>query len=138
MTARKKKLNILSILIIVAIVGVIATLLIPTYRIYKNRANYSKIVHIASAYQTTVSNCFKKTHHLDRCALGRHGIPRHVHRRDRRYIKSIDIAKGVIVIIPKAHRGIMEEDTLVYIPNIQHGKIVWTAAGRSVEKGFAN
>ena len=138
-TTKKKKFSLLSILIGLAIIGVLIALLIPTYRTYKSRANYTKIVNVAAFYKQTVNHCFKRTHHhLEHCALGHHGIPHRVRRHDRRYIKSIDISKGVIVIIPKTHRGILEEDTLVYIPNIQNAELAWTAAGKSVEKGYAN
>ena len=132
--------TLIELLIVIAIVGILIAVAVPSYHVYTRRAHYTEVVQAAAPYKLGVDECFHITGALDNCNAGRHGVPAAITAgKGSGMIDSIDVDKaGTITVVPKAQYGITTEDTYVLSPISSNGHLVWTTGGGGVEKGYAN
>ena len=124
-------LTLLEMMIVIAIVGILATTAIPNYQRYFNRAKFSEIIQAVTPYKTGITLCFYQQGDLSLCDTpGQNGIPEDFQATDPKkgYIQSIQVGEnGTITAITQ---GIQVDNckhfTYTLVPKVQeNGSLTW-------------
>lgn len=132
--------TLMEMLIVIAIIGILVAIAIPSYRTYTRRAHYTEVVQAAAPYKIGVEECFQITDDLANCTDGNNGVPDSIPSGSGSgLIDSIEVKdNGMIVITPQAKFGIETKDNYILTPTPQQGKLVWTTSGGGVAAGYAD
>lgn len=124
----------------IAIIGILIAVAIPSYRSYTRRAHYTEIVQAAGPYKLGVEECFQLLGDLSDCSAGQNGIPPAIVAGEGSgLVDSIEVKNnGVITITPQAKFGITPEQNYILTPNAAQGKLLWTTSGGAVMAGYVH
>lgn len=129
----------MELMIVIAILGILVTIIIPSYQLYIKRARYSELVQATTPYKIGVQQCFQITNQLADCKAGENGIPPDVTSSSADLIQSIQVSQlGEITVTPKEKYGINPNDTFILTPEVKRGQLHWHSHGVGVNKGYAN
>lgn len=138
---RKKQLafSLLELMIVIAIIGILVTVSIPSYKNYTRRAHYTEIIQAIAPYKIGVEECFQTTGSLDQCSAGQYGIPPSIPEgKSASLVDTLTVDKdGIIIAIPKSKFGINPEDDYILKPDIQYDQLIWQAEGGAISAGYA-
>ena len=67
--------TLIELMIVVAIIGILAAIAIPSYQNYTRKAKFSEIVQGASSVKLAVETCFQEQGALGNCTAGSNGVP---------------------------------------------------------------
>ena len=124
-------------LIVLAVMGLLATIAIPAFQNYMRRAYFTDVVKATAVYQSAVTHCYLSQRKLTNCNAGSHDIPQAMTSTEGP-VASIDVSEGVITVTPAAKKGILTTDTYVLTPTVENNILRWRASGGSIEKGYAS
>ena len=110
--AKQKGFTLIELMIVVAIIGILASVALPGYRTYTKKAAYSEVVLASGSYKTAVELC-SLTHPMADCDLGVNGIPA---SGSSAAVASVAVTDGVIVVTPNAVNGIVATDLYTLTP----------------------
>ena len=67
--------TLIELMIVVAIIGILAAIAIPSYQNYTRKAHFSEVVQGASSVKLAVETCFQEQGNLGSCTAGSNGVP---------------------------------------------------------------
>ena len=131
--------SLIEILIVIAIVGILVGVALPSYRQYTQRAHFTEITQATLPYKLAVSQCYQITLSLAECVSGKNGIPAAINNNNpKQLLLRVGVAaNGVIVAIPKDRKGFTSDDEYRLVPSIEHHHVYWHTSGKAVELGYA-
>jgi prepilin-type N-terminal cleavage/methylation domain-containing protein len=108
----QKGFTLIELMIVVAIIGILAAVALPAYQTYTKKAAYSEVILATSPYKSAVEVC-SLTNALADCDLGKNGIPG---TTASQAVASVDVADGVITVVPNTFKGIVAADEYKLAP----------------------
>lgn len=120
--------TLIELMIVVAIIGILASIAIPAYQDYIIRAQVSEGPTLASGIKTTISEIWSNEGELDEADTDNAGIPPATDVKGN-YVSKIDVLNGLITVTyggPNANAKLSTSETLLISPITNVGSIQWT------------
>jgi len=127
--------TLVELTIVIAIVGVLAVIAIPSYTHYSRRAYFSDMMTAIAPYKAGVMECYRTRGKVKGCNGGSNSIPANITVTTGN-IAILTVLDGVIIVVPAAAYGVTERDTYVLTPTIVNHTVTWIASGGSVAAGY--
>lgn len=122
--------TLIELMIVVAIIGILASVAMPAYQNYTKKAKYSEVVLATSPYKMAVEICAQTLGTLTGCKAGTNGIPANITGATKGYVASVAVTDDTGVITATATTlGGLNGETYILTPTVSGGKLVWSANG---------
>lgn len=132
--------SLIELMMVVVIMGILATIAIPNYLHYAKRAKFTEIIKATEPYKLAVELCFQAQGKITECNAGSHGIPPGVgtkKEQNKPYgrVASVSIAKGIITATATAD---LAAKTFILKPNTtgDDAQLSWTISGSCKDNGL--
>ena len=133
---RYRAFTLMELMIAIGIVGIIATIAVPSYIHNTRRAYYSELVMATIPYKMGIADCYKVTSDLTKCNGGKYGIPPDI-TTPFSGIAMLTVKQGQITVVPVNKNGIENSDTYILTPKPHpSGLIGWEVEGGALAKGY--
>ncbi len=127
----------MELLIGIGIVGILASISIPTYLNYTKKSYFSEIVTVGDSYKGAVASCIETTGNISDCDAGTYGIPPNI-TTPSGAVSSTSVVNGVITIVPASGNGISSSETYILTPTITSSGTVWVISGGACDADLVN
>lgn len=104
--------SLIELMIVVAILSILATLAIPSYQTYTERARFSEIINAVEPFKIAVALALQEGVPIKQLKNGSYGIPEK--NKAMKYIASIEVKHGIITAMATK---ILKQATYILKPN---------------------
>jgi type IV pilus assembly protein PilA len=134
-----KGFTLIELMIVVAIIGILAAIAIPSYQDYTKRAKFSEVVNATSPYKLAVEICAHTLGSLTNCSQGSNGVPTAIGVEGGKAAYS-NVAKVEVAtngIITATSSTDLDSTTFILTPlRNDDGAITWSKGGTCSSKGM--
>lgn len=123
--------SLIELMIVVAIIGILAMISIPSYKHYTIRARFAEVISSTAPFMTAISSALQEGAPLNEITFGQHGIP--AAPEPGKNLANLNIVDGTITATSTATAG---EATYILKPN-EDGS-AWKIDGTCVKAGLCN
>lgn len=126
--------TIIELLIVVAIIGILAAVAVPTYLTYTKKAYFSEVVQSTSPYKLAVETCYQAQGGggaVANCANGSNGVPA-APAATGNVASVVTTGAGVITATGQGKAG---TDTFILTPTPTNNVLIWATSGTCAANG---
>lgn len=139
MNTMQKGFTLIELMIVIAIIGILAAIAIPSYQNYIKKAAYSEIPLAMSSIRTAVDTCYGIEKDLAKCDTGAsigETLPTGLTGKALASI-AITANTAAVTATPNPYKGILATDKCVLTPNADGSdRLIWTYSDACLTKGF--
>lgn len=123
--------TLIELMIVVAIVGILAAVAIPSYMNYTNKAKFSEVMQATAPYKVAVESCAQAQGGLTNCGTpGSNGIPANFAAASATAGYTASIATGANGVITGTSQQVGSNYTYILTPTYQaNGQVTWVRTG---------
>jgi type IV pilus assembly protein PilA len=124
--------TLIELLIVVAIIGILAAIAVPSYQGYSAKAKYSEVVNATAPFKTGVEICYQANNSLATCSTGSGNdtnIPAAITSGLGQYVASISVTNGVIRAVGSGAAPL--NSVLILTPTPSTSGMSWAKTGGS-------
>ncbi len=121
--------TLIELMIVVAIIGILASVALPAYQDYIERSKVTGAVSTMSAWKNHVADCYMRNSSLAACANGYMAIPAAPSAGDINYVNSATVAAGIITVTTTGKNKAGADMQIVFTPTASNGNITWATSG---------
>ncbi len=123
--------SLIELMIVVTIIGILATLGIPSYQHYTKRARFSEAIAATAPFKLAVSLALQEGVEKEELTNGLHDIP--LAPPPTKNLESIIVNEGIITATSTPIAG---DATLILKPNVDGGQ--WIMGGTCMKAGLCS
>lgn len=121
--------SLIELMIVVAIIGILAVIAMPSYQNYTQRARFAEVISATAPFKTAVSLALQQGTPLNELTNGIHGIP--AQPAATKNLAAVKVKNGVITASATTTAG---GNTYVLKPNSDGS--IWTVEGTCFTNGL--
>lgn len=122
--------TLIELMIVVAIIGILASVAMPAYQNYTKKAKFTEVVLSTAPYKLAVEICAQTLGTLTGCKNATNGIPADITGVTTGYVASVQVTDDTGVITATATtNGGLNGQTYIMKPTVSGGKLIWSVNG---------
>ena len=127
--------TLIELMIVVAIIGILASIAVPSYQTYVKKAKFSEVVMATSPYKTAIELCAQTTlassaTAITGCIGGSNGIPADISTSNGNVASIATTTSGLITATAVNTNGLNSENYILE-PKLDSGKVTWSTKSTS-------
>lgn len=135
----QKGFTLIELMIVIAIIGILAAIAIPSYQNYIKKAAYSEIPLAMSSIRTAVDTCYGIEKSLVACDTATEIGETLPTALTEKALKSVALTENTAVVTgtPNNYKGIEDTETCILTPEADDAdRLIWTYSGDCLTKGY--
>lgn len=129
--SHEKGFSLIELMIVIAIIGILAVIAIPSYQDYTKRARFAEVIAATAPFKTAVTLALQRGTAAAELNTGKHGIP--AEPQATKNLASVKVSKGIITATATS---IASGDTYILHPNETGSS--WTVDGTCLKSGLCD
>lgn len=131
MTFSSQGFSLIELMIVIALIGILSAIAIPSYQTYTQRARFAEVITATAAFKTAVSLALQQGAQFAELANGMHGIP--AEPKSTKNLASIKVENGTITATSTEIAG---SATYILKPNADGS--TWAVNGNCFKSGLCS